>query len=99
MKEIGTSHWIDPNKGADNSSGFTALPGGFRENDGSFDYMQSNSFWWTSSEGNATSAWYRVLYNQDSFFNRVTFEDDKNLGLSVRCLKDIKHLDFLIHLP
>src|SRR5690606_33259564 len=30
MKETGTTHWANPNIGADNSSGFTGLPGGYR---------------------------------------------------------------------
>ena len=31
MKEAGTIHWITPNAGATNSSGFTGLPGGMRD--------------------------------------------------------------------
>ncbi len=31
MKESGTSHWLDPNEGATNESGFTALPAGFTQ--------------------------------------------------------------------
>jgi uncharacterized protein (TIGR02145 family) len=31
LKEVGTMHWAGPNAGATNESGFTALPGGFRD--------------------------------------------------------------------
>jgi uncharacterized protein (TIGR02145 family) len=36
MKETGTTLWKSPNTGADNSSGFSARPGGYRYSDGSF---------------------------------------------------------------
>ena len=44
MKEAGFTHWIQPNKGATNSSGFTGLPAGSRRE--SFGYLgNSGSFW------------------------------------------------------
>ena len=54
MKETGTSHWISPNTGATNSSGFTALAGGHFTHAGyggglyatGIDY---NATFWTSS--------------------------------------------------
>ncbi len=47
LKEEGTSHWIQPNAGATNESGFTALPGGSREKFGG-SLMGESGFWWTS---------------------------------------------------
>jgi len=36
LKETGTTHWTTPNTGATNETGFTALPGGYRSNNGAF---------------------------------------------------------------
>ena len=50
MKEPGTVHWQAPNAGATNLSGFTALPGGRRYIDGSFDSKGQAALWWTSED-------------------------------------------------
>lgn len=71
--------------------GFNALPAGFRYIDGNFMYAGNDTFgnvfgdahFWSSSEFDARSAWFRVL---DSGSNAVV--GNKMLGLSVRCLKD-----------
>jgi uncharacterized protein (TIGR02145 family) len=86
LKEIGTAHWISPNTGATNESGFTALPGGFRSSlDGSFNDFQYNGYWWTDTE-NSGFPWYRMM-----FCNYLTvyrnYENKKN-GYSVRLIKD-----------
>ncbi len=36
LKETGTDHWLTPNTGATDETGFTALPGGIRAKDGSY---------------------------------------------------------------
>ena len=51
MKETGTSHWLSPNAGATNESGFTALPGGNRDIDWDFGYLTlAGRFWKSSTE-------------------------------------------------
>jgi uncharacterized protein (TIGR02145 family) len=86
MKEPGTSNWFFPNTGADNSSGWTGLPGGFRYNVGSFDFIGSSGFWWSSSETNTPFAWVRFLDYYDGSLFRNYF--NKQNGFSVRCLRD-----------
>lgn len=86
MKETGTTHWISPNYGADNSSGFTALPGGASYHDGSFGNMGYHGIWWSAMESRATTAWYRDLGYDGSYVGRI--DVNKNLGFSVRCVKD-----------
>ncbi|MFY9591892.1 MAG: fibrobacter succinogenes major paralogous domain-containing protein, partial [Bacteroidales bacterium] len=61
LKEAGTTHWADPNAGANNESGFTALPGGFRNYYGYFYVVSHGGYWWSSTEGSTDRAWYRLL--------------------------------------
>jgi uncharacterized protein (TIGR02145 family) len=69
-----------------NSSGFSALPGGECNRNGYFSAISQNGGWWSSSEGSAGSAWYRVLYNVDTQVLRGN--SFKKFGLSVRCIRD-----------
>jgi uncharacterized protein (TIGR02145 family) len=50
LKETGTNNWEHPNEGATNESGFSALPGGFRDLNGVFGGMGYTAFFWTSTE-------------------------------------------------
>ena len=86
MKETGTTHWASPNTGATNSSGFTALPGGYRGSYGSFANLMNNAFFWTSVEVPTEYAWYRKLF--DNAANVYRYYDWKDIGYSGRCLKD-----------
>jgi len=89
LKESGSTHWGSSNTGATNESGFTALPGGYRdENYGAFNYMGGTGCWWTSTEDvdHTSSAWSRYL---DSGSNDVPrYYRSKVFGFSVRCIKD-----------
>ncbi len=86
LKETGTGHWSSPNTGATNSSGFTALPGGIRDSDGTFDYVGGHGFWWSSTEKDTHNAWYRSMGYHTSSARRNTYPS--SYGLSVRCVKD-----------
>jgi uncharacterized protein (TIGR02145 family) len=85
MKEVGTSHWISPNQGATNESGFSALPSGWRNYDGPFYYLGSYCNLWSANE-NSSYAWYCALYFVYPKAN--LFTGSKNYGFSIRCLKD-----------
>ncbi len=87
LKEAGTAHWQSPNTGATNSSGFTALPGGDRNNSsGNFNDMGNYGYWWSSAESNTIGAWFRFMsYNSANVYRGNYYKVD---GLSVRCLRD-----------
>ena len=78
--------WLQPNRGATNSTGFTALPGGLRDLNGGYNYTGMNSFFWTSTESNPNDAYRRHMDRIDApIYN---YSVSKNFGNSVRCLKD-----------
>lgn len=84
LKETGTVHWNNPNTGATNESGFTALPGGSRYE--SFSYIGMTGYWWSSTEYSSTNAWRYCLFYQYSYVTRTNYL--KYNGHSVRCIKD-----------
>ena len=82
-----TTLWQSPNTGADNSSGFTALPGGSRNHDGSFSAVTINAYWWSATVlESASFAWSFGMY-----FGRSSIDnsgDNRKYGYSVRCIRD-----------
>lgn len=86
LRESGTSHWLSPNTGATNESGFTGLPAGYRTNSGIYSNITKYGFWWTATEWSSTSAWYRdVFYGYDAVDRS---NSNKKSGANIRCLKD-----------
>lgn len=87
LKEAGTINWNSPNSGATDSLGFTALPGGCRSAHSGYYYDAGKKGYWSSSTLISSSAyWHRSLsYNSDEL---VKAANSRNLGLSVRCVKD-----------
>jgi len=69
-----------------NSSGFSALPGGLRGNgSGYFDYQGSSGFWWSSSPSGA-DAWFRYLFS--GYLDVGRNIGSPRDGFSVRCVRD-----------
>lgn len=86
LKETGTTHWISPNAGATNETGFSARAGGSRYITGSFNNIFVNGIWWTSTESSATESWGLAMFSESRAVNRgPSLKQD---GFSVRCLKD-----------
>lgn len=84
MKSI--SGWPSNGNGT-NSSGFSALPGGYRGTNGSWNSFSSDASWWTSTEsGSSNYIYFRHLYTTEDKVYRAG--KDKDSGVSVRCLKD-----------
>ena len=86
LKETVTSLWNSPNSMADNKSGFSVLPGGYRNNVGGFENIGLIGAWWSATEGNAGRAYGRDVAYNDAFVARPNYF--KQNGVSVRCVKD-----------
>ena len=84
---IKPSHWQCPNTGATNETGFSALPGGLRFHDGTFDYIGYWGIWWSSTGYSLGCAWGYGMSHDSSDVNT---KDNNELieGFSVRCVKD-----------
>jgi len=77
------------NTGATNESGFTAIGSGWRspsETSGATWYIYRVAFIWSSTETFTTTATTRnIQYNTDGISR---WSEQKNSGMSVRCLMD-----------
>ena len=93
MKEAGTAHWFSPNTGATNESGFTALPGSYRNYLGGFgsDYpIGTRATFWTSTFNEPPN--YDCSYNYNLYYTHGNLLRDAGAmlvnGFSVRCVKN-----------
>ena len=86
LKEIGLSHWDSPNSDASNTSGFTALPSGLRNNWSAYIGLGEMVYWWSSSRVSSTGV---VSRNINAYSGAINRNDVSELnGYSVRCVKD-----------
>jgi uncharacterized protein (TIGR02145 family) len=84
---IGSGLGWNPGSPGTNTSGFTALPGGYRNSLGTFRHVGDDSYFWSATEDGTTgNSWeYGMEYN----VNRVyRYDSSKSGGNSVRCLRN-----------
>ena len=87
LKETGFSHWISPNAGATNSTGFTGLPGGNSQPGGALFYHSTEyEYFWSTTESTASYAWRPSLCFDMAEYSK--YPDLKIYSFSVRCVKD-----------
>jgi|WetSurMetagenome_2_1015567.scaffolds.fasta_scaffold519139_1 uncharacterized protein (TIGR02145 family) len=65
---------------------FSALPGGYRNNNG-FNNEGNNGNWWSSTENSSNNAWNRNLNYNNGNLNRNN--NNKYNGYSVLCVRDL----------
>lgn len=87
MKALKSWKKFDPNDDqATNESGWSGLPGGYRESNGEFAGIEGNGFWWSSTGvGPNEDLWGWILYPTGTI-NR--FPESPATGRSCRCIKD-----------
>jgi uncharacterized protein (TIGR02145 family) len=84
LKESGTTHWNATNTG-DNSSGFTAYGGGYRNNDGAFGLFKIYGFYWASTGFSSSNAYRLIL--QNTVDSASLGNVNKKIGFSIRLIK------------
>ncbi len=89
LKEVGTAHWLSPNTGATNESGFTGLGAGYWSNfsgSGNFYSFNVTGSFWTSSMVSTAIAWdYYLYYTNSKIYRQQLSTTHHN---SLRCIKD-----------
>lgn len=87
MKEVGNIHWSNLNIGANNSTGFTGLPGGYRYSpNGGFYGIGEGGTWWLSTDDSVS--WYRLYSDSELVGKWIRGGCCKPDGFGTRLIKD-----------
>lgn len=86
MKEVGTSHWLEPNSDATNQSGFTSIGSGTFSG-GSYSINEANAFWSSTRQSQTYTYFAGQRYDTTIFDigSRYAF----GIFMSVRCVKNL----------
>jgi len=88
LKDASPLYWTDNLMATDNTSGFTALPGGCFVPNSSFLDIELAGYFWTATETIPNHAYHIYLKNSDSKSFILGHQDSKRFGYSLRCVKD-----------
>jgi len=86
IKEIGTVHWATESAGTTNSSGFTAVGAGRRNESGVFEWLKTFASFLLSTLNGTDTVFIPVLHDVSSSF--YLSSDSLNKGYSIRLIKD-----------
>lgn len=78
--------WVVPNTGATNSTGFSALPGGYAGYDQTFEFLTTWGNYWTASDNGSGSGYGRTLASYEAGISRG--QHIPQVGYSCRCVYD-----------
>jgi uncharacterized protein (TIGR02145 family) len=80
-----TTGWRNDGNGTDDF-GFSALPAGYRTNNGAYNLKGDHTYFWNSTEFNKFYVYYTGLYSSGDYAKWSV--NTKSGGYSVRCLRD-----------
>lgn len=87
LKQTGIEYWLDPNVGATNETGFSAVGSGYRRETDGLSYLQGKiSMFWTSTIRFGTDGISRYIHDGATYMSK--FGDSFDYGMVVRCVKD-----------
>jgi len=80
-----TTGYEVPNEGATDSIGFSGKAGGFRNEDGTYNYKGFIGYWWTTKPFDSYAYYFYLGFKSKYIFSTMSWKEN---GLSVRCVKD-----------
>jgi WD40 repeat protein len=88
LAENNSNHWknIDLDSLNQNSTGFTAIPTGCMNEDGSFKETYTSCYWWSNSHYYQNFSCYFNIDLKSKNHNHLN--GSQNIGMPVRCVKD-----------
>jgi uncharacterized protein (TIGR02145 family) len=86
IKSTSTSIWGPNNVGANNNSGFSAIPCGYKGTIAEFRDFGQRGYYWTSSSNGSSTSWYCRMYVNNTILE--TPNTDKPVAMGVRCIRE-----------